>query len=936
MKRILSILLCLVVCMAMMPVGEVFAAEGAADTDVPGGSGTEPIAINETNFPDATFRDYVSKEFDKDNDGKLTPEEISEATNISCHSNGESLKSLQGVEYFTELTSLVCYGNALTALDVSQNTKLQILTCSKNQLTTLDLGKNTELLKLFCNENGLADLDIKKNTKLLVLNCSGNQLSTLDISKNTALTSLICRDNQLTELDLSKNTALEDLNCKNNWLVCLDLSENVNIKSLDTEGNARSITVGADRTFDLSTIKGFEVSNASGWEGGSVSGNILTVNESAAVVMYTYKCNDKHNVSFVLLIEGAAAKTIAIDETNFPDANFRECITAQGYDRNQDGNLSEGELALVKTMDLYGEQISDLTGIEHFTELKELSCDGNMLTALDVSRNTKLEELDCSRNQLTSLDISANTALTTFVCDGNTYTLPLAEGANTFDLSGLLGFVISKASNWQGGSVSDNTLTIDDDAEEVTYTYDCGNSKTAEFTLNLPSLGKVAAPVFSPNGGSFIGTQEVTIKCTTAGATIHYSIDGGNSYNEYTDPITLTDTTTIAAYATKTRMNVSDTVDVTFTKTTPGGSAGGGAIEDDVKTNTDGTTSETTTSTTVRETKTETVKDETGKDVTKTTATVSDKVADKLVDQAVSNNSDTVEITVKSDDGNKADSEKQIELEIPKSAVKDIADKTDASLVINTDNGQVVLDNKTLETIASETEGDTVRIVVYENTQLKESQEPAADVIKSGRLFDISAYIGSKRIHDLRGGMATVMLPIPEKLKGKDVVVIYINDKGICEILNHTMEEIGADSYIRFTTSHFSTFAVVESADAERIIARQNQDKAKDLFKEAKLKASTAKTAKKNVKITVKADNSLIKELKDMGYTVKYKFYRSTKKASKYSAVKTKTTNTYINTRGKKGTRYYYKARVLVYDGKKLIAQTELKQCSYGARVWSK
>ena len=69
-----------------------------------------------------------------------------------------------------------------------------------------------------------------------------------------------------------------------------------------------------------------------------------------------------------------------------------------------------------------------------------------------------------------------------------------------------------------------------------------------------------------------------------------------------------------------------------------------------------------------------------------------------------------------------------------------------------------------------------------------------------------------------------------------------------------------------------------------------------------------------------------------MGYTVKYKFYKSTKKASKYKAVKTKTSNSYINTKGKKGTKYYYKAKVLVYGGKALIAQAELKQCRYGDR----
>ena len=301
------------------------------------------------------------------------------------------------------------------------------------------------------------------------------------------------------------------------------------------------------------------------------------------------------------------------------------------------------------------------------------------------------------------------------------------------------------------------------------------------------------------------------------------------------------------------------------------------------------------------------------------------------------NKSDTVEITVKSNDGNKAE---QTEVEIPKKALESIAKETNASLVVKTDSGQVTLDNKTLETIAAEAEGETVKIIVNENTQLKEEQKPASDVIgKNGKLFDLKAVIGDKILHDFRGGKAHVILPIPEKLKGKDIVIIYINDKGICEILNHTIETVGAEKYIKFTTSHFSNFAVVEKADAEKLIAKQNADKINSLTKEAKLKATTSKTAKKSIKVKIgeaKNSNSLIKEAKAMGYTVKYKFYKSTKKASKYKAVKTKTSNSYINTKGKKGTKYYYKVKVMVYDGKNLIAQTELKQCSYGARTWSK
>ena len=102
----------------------------------------------------------------------------------------------------------------------------------------------------------------------------------------------------------------------------------------------------------------------------------------------------------------------------------------------------------------------------------------------------------------------------------------------------------------------------------------------------------------------------------------------------------------------------------------------------------------------------------------------------------------------------------------------------------------------------------------------------------------------------------------------------------------------------------------------------------------------TSKTPKKNIKAIVKETAGLktfIKEIEDAGYAVKYKFYRSTKKSSKYEAKIIKTEGRYINTIGKKGTKYYYKAKLLIYDTEgNLIAQTELKQCKYGLRAWSK
>ena len=80
-----------------------------------------------------------------------------------------------------------------------------------------------------------------------------------------------------------------------------------------------------------------------------------------------------------------------------------------------------------------------------------------------------------------------------------------------------------------------------------------------------------------------------------------------------------------------------------------------------------------------------------------------------------------------------------------------------------------------------------------------------------------------------------------------------------------------------------------------------------------------------------------IKELEKLGYTVKYKFYRSTKKSSGYKVTVTKNVPLYINTVGRDGVMYYYKANIMIYDKDgELIAQTAIKQCKYANRRWSK
>ena len=101
---------------------------------------------------------------------------------------------------------------------------------------------------------------------------------------------------------------------------------------------------------------------------------------------------------------------IPIDTDHFPDDTFRQCVKDKA-DTNGDGILSETERAAVNVWRLSNTGISDLEGIEHFTELTFLLCDRNNLTSLDLTSNTKLESLDVSYNKMTDIDVSSNSEL---------------------------------------------------------------------------------------------------------------------------------------------------------------------------------------------------------------------------------------------------------------------------------------------------------------------------------------------------------------------------------------------------------------------------------------------------------------------------------------------------------------------------------------------
>ena len=318
-------------------------------------------------------------------------------------------------------------------------------------------------------------------------------------------------------------------------------------------------------------------------------------------------------------------------------------------------------------------------------------------------------------------------------------------------------------------------------------------------------------------------------------------------------------------------------------------------------------------------------------------ATIKTENASEAIKQAKENKSAEIVIEVANADIKTAE---KVQVEIPTATAKEILNTTTADLTVKTPAGTVTIPQDALKEAVTEAKGTTITLEVAAVSKPTDIQKNAAGT--NGQIVSVTIKSGSTVISTFGGKSLKLKSEVPTKLKGKNIAAIHIAADGTIEQLTGKLIKEGTKEYYEFSTPHLSTFALVDADEIglEEKDEEANVERIKELVSDMSLKASSSKTSKKNIKValTVHKDTAAaIKEIEDMGYTVKYKYYRSTRKASKYQAKITKTTKSFTNTSGKKGTKYYYKARLQVYDKDgKLVAQTALKQCRYAARTWSK
>ena len=449
-RRGLSAFLAMAMCFGLLPATAWAAEEG--------------VAINESNFPNKTFRNYIQKVFDKDNNDFFSADEIAAVTELTFqypddpNTGVAGITSLKGIEYFTALTSLDCSYQDLTELDLSRNTGLTSVLCYGNQLTELDLSANTQLIEL---------------------DCSSNEITHLDVSSNHNLEKLSCYHNRLTSLDLSRNNKLTYTYCDSWCPIEPDENNTINLAELDV-----------DKTSD--------------WVGGKVENGILTIDEGAKKVTYNYQCGNNIEMYVILHIHI--------------------------YDDSWEYNANE-----------------------HWKKCTNFCTGANQ--GMIKSPHDYKGGNTCS---ICGYVNAADTYAVTVEVDGHGTagaSPAFAKTDETVTLTAIpdTGYAFQTWEVIRGG---------------VAITNDTFIMPAKPVTVKAVFQEKTAAPVISPNGGSFNDTETVTLTCDTEGAWIYYTINGVKSH--YRDPFTLTESANITAWAEKMGKADSDIVTAAFIKIVDG------------------------------------------------------------------------------------------------------------------------------------------------------------------------------------------------------------------------------------------------------------------------------------------------------------------------------------------------------------------------------
>lgn len=266
------------------------------------------VPIDEAHFPDEAFRDFVSKQYDRNNDLTLDEEEINAATKMdvglmSAHSGTYFwyIRSMKGVEFFHNLQVLeipLDRGEMIKEVDLSHNTNLVRLDWENREgLEKLDLSRNTKLEYVRLSAPSLSSFSL--NAPLLdTLSIAPCKIGQLDLSTSPNLTYLSCSDCGLSTLDLSHCEKLKVLYCRDNQLAVLNLNEKAVLEEFNGLAQRAVHISPVDGMFDMASFPGFDADKSFDWNNAYKNGSLIVIDRAnagseTASVSYQYKTGTK-------------------------------------------------------------------------------------------------------------------------------------------------------------------------------------------------------------------------------------------------------------------------------------------------------------------------------------------------------------------------------------------------------------------------------------------------------------------------------------------------------------------------------------------------------------------------------------------------------------------------------------------------------------------
>lgn len=342
------------------------------------------VKIDTQNFPDETFRKYVTQHFDSNKDGALSPEEIAAAKTVNLADN-DSVESVRGIELLPALTEINVSGTAVSGIDVTKNPELKKLNASMCYtfdedynmdylLTSIDVTKNPKLEYLDITYSKIDKLDVSKNPNLEELHAFVTNLSEVDVTQNPKLRRLDLNTTGIREIDVTKNPKLFALNLEYTEVSSLDVTKNPELYEVYLTGDKGIKELNTAKNPDLTHLR---------VSGTGIHSLDLSKNHSLAAF---YNCRQEYENPITL--DTVVYEAAPIEELDFSHTTNMFEIFLEG--------------SPIKSID-----------VSNQPNLRHLQIQSTPITKVDVSKNPKLGSLCVSNTKIKHLDISKNKKLAT-------------------------------------------------------------------------------------------------------------------------------------------------------------------------------------------------------------------------------------------------------------------------------------------------------------------------------------------------------------------------------------------------------------------------------------------------------------------------------------------------------------------------------------------